>query len=466
MIGHIRTVSEKAELRDVSGKSSFGPGSRRLALATAALFALLAPVLLVAEPVQAQQTLVNFEDYTGPGEVREVDPPLTIREATFSGGGIATNVARVRNYNNSTIYGTWHNCEGCSKTITVAFSKPVSDVSFFLMNARLDTQTFKVTDSTGKVTEVKLQGYLFAGSRAVVTLPSTEIDSITSFTIQQTTSPSSGYRRFFMDDLRYTVDEPKYTVSFSAFVPHDNVVAAPTAHCLYNENWNPDNLGQQGGAPANGRSFPINSGTAASETDGNRRQLFFAGDNRNFEPGAPTYRLRQAVKVIPNADVDSDGVEEGSVENLAGDELAFAEDAMEDGVIDTGDDDEVSDDCRLFHQAYRADTDRMNVEVTRNGPKTVQIRFSGSLDSPLMGPAEAMGQIDWDFTLTLDTSEKPGGWVLTGAHDGFPAYEIYINKTPIYQHDPGQAPYDFASQVRKLLPPLDVEFAQTSGDLP
>lgn len=102
----------------------------------------------------------------------------------------------------------------------------------------------------------------------------------------------------------------------------------------------------------------------------------------------------------------------------------------------------------------------------RTGPQSLQVRFSGSLDSPLMGPSEALGQIDWDFTLTLDNTYEPGGWVLSGAHDGFPAYEIYINGTPVYQHDPGPAPYDFAGQVQKLLPPLDVEFAETSGDLP
>ena len=125
--------------------------------------------------------------------------------------------------------------------------------------------------------------------------------------------------------------------------------------------------------------------------------------------------------VVPDVTVDPDGVEDGSVRNLAGDEFAFAEDAMADRIIDARDDDWIPDDCRLFHQAHRAETNLMNVAVNRTGPQSVQIRFSGALDSPLTGPAEALSQIDWDFTLILNSSFEPGAWVLTGAHDGFPA---------------------------------------------
>jgi hypothetical protein len=160
-----------------------------------------------------------------------------------------------------------------------------------------------------------------------------------------------------------------------------------------------------------------------------------------------------------------DGVQDGSVLKLAGETRAYAEDAMADGVIDAADEDGVSDDCKLFHRAHLAETDRMDVSVTRTSPKTLQIRFSGTLDSPLVGPAQVLGAIDWDFTLTLDKTFETGVWTLSGAHDGFPAYEIYVDGQPVYRHDPGAPPYDFARDVRKLLPPLDVEVTEVSGDL-
>lgn len=119
--GHIRTVSEKDELRDVPCKPRFGPGPRRNTLATAVLFALLTPISLAAGTVQAQENLIDFEQFTGPGAVRVADPPLTVDEATFSGGGIATNVARLRSHNDTTVYGTWHRCNGCATAITVDF---------------------------------------------------------------------------------------------------------------------------------------------------------------------------------------------------------------------------------------------------------------------------------------------------------------------------------------------------------
>lgn len=227
------------------------------------------------------------------------------------------------------------------------------------MNARLDKQSFEIADDTGGITKVDLSGYLRRGSRAIVTLPSSKIRRIN---IQQITSPSSGFRLFFIDNLRYTVDEgAEYTVSFSAFVPHDNVLAGPTAFCMFNGAWRPPGLERKGKAtPSDNARWARDGGLADSsgKKKRNRRRLFFAGDNRDFQPAAPSYRLRQLVTVVPDETVDADGVTEGSLRNLADEARAFAEDAMADGIIDARDDDRIPDDCDLFHQAYRAKTDR------------------------------------------------------------------------------------------------------------
>ena len=475
MSGHIRTGSTITGPHDVGDRRCItaAVGSRFLAWAATILFAM-AP--LVAGPAQAAEQFIDFEQFTGPNRLSAINPPLTLGEATISGGQIVTNVRRLRRVNRSTVYGSAHFCSGCGSTITIEFSKPVSDVSFMLMNGRSARPWFEVQDDAGNKVEFRLGMYFLAGSSRLVTLPSSGIRKIT---IGQVEGVGAILWQFYIDNLRYTVDEGRqYLVNFSAFVPHDNMPAGPTAFCLSKKklsggNWRPPGLRRQDRLPSGNARWarddgftPDNGANADTELKGNHRKLYFAGDNRGFHPAAPTYRLRQLVTAIPDETVDADGVKDSSVRNLAGEVRGFAEDAMTDGVIDDADEDGIADDCSLFHRAHLAETDLMDVTVTRTGPKSLQIRFSGALDSPLVGPGQVLGAIDWDFTLTLDDSVEPGVWTLSGAHDGFPAYEIYINGTPVYQHDPGAPPYEFAKDVRKLLPPLDVEMTEISGELP
>lgn len=480
MIGLTRIGLYMFLRRVVGGRQhSAGCPGRGFLARIAALIVVTAP--LAAGPAQAGEEFINFEEFTGPRKLAAVEPPLTIGNASFTGGQIVTNVARLRKVDRSTVYGTAHFCSGCQSTITIEFSQPVSNVSFMLMNGRLARPWFEIRDDTGQTVKFRLGSYYARGSSKLITLPSSGIKKIV---IGQTDGVASFWWQFYIDNLRYTVDEgQQYLVNFSAFVPHDNVPAAPTAFCLSKDNWQPPGLRRAGRsptgkarwardddfAPGNGRP-PFRFGSGDPDTDselkGNRRKLYFAGDSRGFHPAAPTYRVRQLVTVIPDETLDADGVADDSVRNLAGEARAYAEDAMADGIIDLADEDGIADDCSLFHKAHLAETDLMDVVVTRTGPKSVDIRFSGTLDSPLAGPAQVLGAIDWEFTLTLDNSDEPGRWTLSGAHDGFPAYEIYINGMPVYRHDPGAPPYEFARDVRKLLPPLDIAVATTSGDLP
>lgn len=454
--------------------------ARGLPTRIAALLVVAAP--LAAGPAQGEEKLITFDEdgFVGPSSLTAKEAPFTIGEATFSGG------QRVF-YNNSTVYGTGENifkrsyCRGCERTLTILFSEPVSNISFWMKNGYGADANFKIWDDSGHGSTFKLGAYFKEGTQKFVTLPSS---GITRIDIKQLTSPH--FWTFYIDDLKYTVEDKvkKYLINFSAFVPHDNVPAGPTASCLFKGNsWQPPGLTRLGRSPsgnarwargdgfkpANGRPPPRfggNNQNAESGLAGNSRKLYFAGDNRGFHPAAPTYRVRQLVTVILDETMDADGLLDGSVANLAGEARAFAADAMADGIIDAADEDGIADDCSLFHKAHLAETDLMDVAVTRTGPKTLDIRFSGTLDSPLAGPAQVLGAIDWEFTLTLDNTVEPGRWTLSGAHDGFPAYEIYINGTPVYQHDPGAPPYDFARDVRKLLPPLDIAVSGTSGDLP
>lgn len=489
MTGQIRARSKKIESRNAGNRpgTAANRSPRRVARSLAIVLAFAS---LTAGPAQAAEKLVDFEEFTGPRRLSAADPPLTVGEATFSGGQIVTDVTRLSNVNRTTVYGTSHICKanGCQRAMTIEFSEPVSDVSFLLMNGRTAAPWFEIEYDAGRKAFFWLGAFYTGQSKRVITLPASGIRKIT---IGESDNVTSFWWRFYIDNLRYTVDgDQQYLVNFSAFVPHDNVPAGPTASCLSKPSlsdgkWQPPGLARLGRlpsgkarwardnsfSPANGRPSRFGGGANSNANsddglEGNNRKLFFAGDNRDFHSAAPTYRLRQLVTVITDANVDANGIKDGSVRNLAREAKAFAEDAMADGIIDTADEDGISDDCRLFHRAHLAETDLMDVTVTRTGLKSLEIHFSGTLDSPMVGPAQVLGAIDWDFTLTLDDTVEPGAWTLSGAHDGFPAYEIYINGEQIYRHDPGPPPYDFAKNVRKLLPPLDVEVTRISGELP
>jgi hypothetical protein len=57
---------------------------------------------------------------------------------------------------------------------------------------------------------------------------------------------------------------------------------------------------------------------------GNRRKLYFAGGNRDFQPAAATHRVRQLVTVVPDETLDPDGIKDGGMLNPAGAARAFA----------------------------------------------------------------------------------------------------------------------------------------------
>ena len=88
--------------------------------------------------------------------------------------------------------------------------------------------------------------------------------------------------------------------------------------------------------------------------------------------------------------------------------------------------------------------------------QTMELRVKVAAGNPLV---RASLQMDLDLTIkikllreaTLDSSTSRVVWVavIDGAHDGFPAYELYINREQVYTYMPiGKSPL-------ALLPPLD-----------
>jgi hypothetical protein len=138
---------------------------------------------------------------------------------------------------------------------------------------------------------------------------------------------------------------------------------------------------------------------------------------------------------------------------------AYAPDALRDGVIDANDDDATLGDCHLLHDTGRASNSGMSVTAQRLSDTKVEVALNGAVGNPLVFSAPTT---DWLLKVVID--EAASTWTLTGDHDGFPAYEVYINSQPMYTFSPGSPPYSFVKDVSKLFPPMEVS-VNRSGPL-
>jgi hypothetical protein len=195
---------------------------------------------------------------------------------------------------------------------------------------------------------------------------------------------------------------------------------------------------------------------------GSGEQLFFAGDDRGLDPTAGSFRTRQLVTVITEESVDVDGIKAGSDQNLVGETKAYAPDALP--TIDASDDDGVLHDCHLLHDRDTASSSNMHINGSRIDAHTVSVHLFGSVGNPLINVPDRLKTIDWDFTLSLDTSGSRPHWALQGVDDGFPSFEIYINDSAIYTRN-APPPYTF-QDLLKLLPGRGDVLVNLSGDLP
>jgi hypothetical protein len=227
-----------------------------------------------------------------------------------------------------------------------------------------------------------------------------------------------------------------FKVSFSTFIPTNYLDGPPQAFCIKAPEF---------------KLPPVIHGP---------QHIVFAGDDRGFDPNATSFRTRQTVGVVPEQSTNESGVDTPPAEQV-GESKSYAPDALADGKLTAADDDATLHDCHLLDNRAFASTDGMHVDVTRVNAHQVKAHLYGGAGNPLVFGAPA---IDWDLNLTIDTSGSKPHWTLTGAHDGFPAYEVYVNGQTLYTYSPGPGPYGFGD-ILKLFPPLDVS-VNTSGDLP
>jgi hypothetical protein len=141
------------------------------------------------------RTLIDFEQLTGPAVFTGVQSPLTIGVATISGGQILAGTTYLP-ADSSVLYGTAYFCPGCSPSITITFSAPVSNFSLFLYNGQTFTVTYTVQDQQGNIQTVSLVANNQSGY-STVTLPSTGITQVVI-------TSDTGQWDFEIDNIRFS----------------------------------------------------------------------------------------------------------------------------------------------------------------------------------------------------------------------------------------------------------------------
>ena len=324
-------------------------------------------------------------------------------------------------------------------TVTRTFSQPIQSIHVFIEGGRADdigyvgdqlvTSVVPSCSDIGTVTasmEVTTQVTVNGSSASFVLRAQENCCCVTGWG-QLTQADRANARIHWI----VTLGGGEFAISFSSFIPANNVEGPPQALCVAQQP------------------------TAV-------RRLFFAGDDRAFSASATSFRTRQKVTVVSEEAVDPDGVKDGTTpQNLTGETRSYASDALDNGTIDSADNDATLNDCHLLHETGLASTGNMHIEVSRTGPHEVRVHLFGGAGNPLVFGSCS---IDWDLTLTINTAGATPQYTLTGRHDGFPAYEVYVNGTPIYLFDPGPQPYGLGDLLR-LCGTLDRSL-NVSGSLP
>ena len=101
----------------------------------------------------------------------------------------------------------------------------------------------------------------------------------------------------------------------------------------------------------------------------------------------------------------------------------------------------------------------VTVSTTRSG-NIVTIRLIGSAGNPFRHVPVIENTIDYEFEFVIDfTDMNNPTFVMSGRHDGFPNYEVYVNEQQVhaFAHST-QTPFS-------LFPPMEWIVAPISGRL-
>ncbi len=94
-------------------------------------------------------------------------------------------------------------------------------------------------------------------------------------------------------------------------------------------------------------------------------------------------------------------------------------------------------------------SDQLDATLAVIGPRDVLVTLLVKAANPLLLlPAALAPAIDAQLLIQFDFAA--GTYSITGQHDGFPAYELYINMVPVHRHDPvaaGKGPADLIGKM-------------------
>jgi branched-chain amino acid transport system substrate-binding protein len=195
-----------------------------------------------------------------------------------------------------------------------------------------------------------------------------------------------------------------------------------------------------------------------------------------FTPDSRRYMVRQLVDVVAQPSKQGFALEIGPQRRKVNPTLEYALDALADRVLTVQDDDGLRNDCHLFNQRARASAREIKVEGELVNDDVVQIYLRGSVKNPLL--PKRRPALDWNLGVMIDFSLDDPAYRVEGAHDGFPAFEVYVNRELAYGFDPGapgctlkiatpggarSVPSYCARQVNKVGGGLDVRVAPREG---
>ena len=154
-----------------------------------------------------------------------------------------------------------------------------------------------------------------------------------------------------------------------------------------------------------------------------RFSRYYEGDNRGFSHALAATRSRAAFDGF----IDTKGTY--SLTPIIGESRAYnrSETAGKNGLCYS-----LVPNPSIARRAI-ADASRMQSSVTKIGNQT-RVTLGLHATNPLAWFSPAL---DADFAITIEQDAKgiPVAYWVDGEHDGFPAYELYLNGKPVYTYD-------------------------------
>jgi hypothetical protein len=171
----------------------------------------------------------------------------------------------------------------------------------------------------------------------------------------------------------------------------------------------------------------------------------FHGDNRGFDESG-SYRTQQKFSVVAQQAADANGLLDdaytddsdgnGEYRNASGITAEYDKSSSLDAngkLTQAARDDITLNDGFLKIDQGQAGIENMSISPIRLSDGKVKIVCIGSASDPLISNAPSL---DYNFAITIDrTNSSSPVYSLTGIHDGFPDYEIYINNTQVFGFD-------------------------------